>query len=92
MRRPRNLGTVYLQQLLDAEGRLGGCVVHWQPLLPPGPTHDDVVHDASPEIIELFLRVKEPISRTVLIQPLDDEYLSLGSKANLFRFRHHDDV
>ncbi|EJK62899.1 hypothetical protein THAOC_16471 [Thalassiosira oceanica] len=75
--------------LLDAKGRLGGCVVHGQPLLPPGPTHEDVFHDASSETIVLFPRVEEPVSWAVLVQPLDDANLSVGSKVDLFL--HHED-
>jgi len=91
MRGPRYHGTVHslLQQLLDAKGRLGGCVVHGQPLPPPGPTHDDVLHDASSETIVLFPRVEEPVSWAVLVQPLDDANLSVGSKVDLFL--HHED-
>ncbi|EJK72368.1 hypothetical protein THAOC_06103 [Thalassiosira oceanica] len=75
--------------LLDAKGRLGGCVVHRQPLLSPGPTPEDVFHDATSETIVLVPRVEEPISWAVLVQPLDDAHLSVGSKADLFL--HHED-
>ena len=71
--------------LLYAKGRVDGCGFHGQALLPPGPTREDVFHDAPSEAAVLLLRVEEPISWAVLFQSLDDEHISAGSEAGLFR-------